>query len=466
MSTRKAIDPSTTSEHAQYETYKGTEDDWLGKIPAHWETARVQHVADVYPSSVDKRSSEDEQPVRLCNYTDVYYGTRINDASEFMEATATEPEIQTHELRSGDVLVTKDSEARDDIAVPALVTRDMPGVLCGYHLAQLRPTNRIHGSFLYYAFKTPSISTQFEAAATGITRYGLSVGALKKARLYLPPLPEQRAIAAYLDRETERIDTLIDKKERLIDLLEEKRTALISHAVTKGLDDDVAMQDSGVEWLGEIPAHWTNARLKFVARLETGHTPSRSKDKYWEECTIPWVTLSDVGKLRSGRLDYIRETKEKISELGLENSSARLLPEGTVILSRTASVGFAAILENPMATTQDFANWICGDDLLPKYLLHCFRGMRHEFDRLIEGSTHKTIYMPDIERFRIPLPPLSEQRAIAAYLDRETERIDTLIDTIQDAIDRLKEYRTALISAAVTGQIDVRGEAEGLDNLQ
>jgi restriction endonuclease S subunit len=172
------------------------------------------------------------------------------------------------------------------------------------------------------------------------------------------------------------------------------------------------------------------------------------------------VTLSDVGKLRSGRVDYIHETEEKISELGLANSSARLLPKGTVILSRTASVGFSAILGKPMATTQDFVNWICGDSLLPKYLLYCFRSMRQEFDRITDGSTHKTIYMPEVEQFRIPLPPIESQKTIVKHLDEETGRIDSLVNTIQDGIKQLKEYRAALISAAVTGQIDVREATE------
>jgi type I restriction enzyme S subunit len=470
MSTRKAIDPSTTSEHAQYETYKGTEDDWLGKIPAHWETARVQHVADVYPSSVDKRSSEDEQPVRLCNYTDVYYGTRINDASEFMEATATEPEIQTHELRSGDVLVTKDSEARDDIAVPALVTRDMPGVLCGYHLAQLRPTNRIHGSFLYYAFKTPSISTQFEAAATGITRYGLSVGALKKARLYLPPLPEQRAIAAYLDRETERIDTLIDKKERLIDLLEEKRTALISRAVTKGLDDDVAMQDSSIDWLDEIPAHWELDRLQW--------TVTACKNGYWgdspegDETDIVTVRVADFDRfeLRVPDQDFT------VRSVPPDKRDGRLLQPGDLLLEKSGGgdkqpVGAVMLydLDQPAVCSNFIARMPVASGHNPSFLRYVHAALYEA--GVNERAIKQSIGIQNLDadyylKQQVPLPPLDEQRVIATYLDRETERIDALIDKIQDAIDRLKEYRTALISAAVTGQIDVREQVEGPNNLQ
>ena len=121
-----------------------------------------------------------------------------------------------------------------------------------------------------------------------------------------------------------------------------------------------AYKDSGVEWLGEIPAHWGVTRTKFVARQRSGHTPSRQHAEYWQDCVIPWFSLADVWQIRDGRKEYVSETNEKISELGLANSSARLLPKGTVILSRTASVGFSAILEVDMATTQDFVNWVCG----------------------------------------------------------------------------------------------------------
>ena len=166
------------------------------------------------------------------------------------------------------------------------------------------------------------------------------------------------------------------------------------------------MKDIGIEWLGAIPSHWDSPRVKMVARLESGHTPSRNVPEYWENCTIPWVSLADVGRLRSGKTDYIFETEEKISELGLANSAARLLPARTVILSRTASVGFSAILGLPMATTQDFVNWICGDNLIPEFVLQCFRAMKQEFESLTMCSTHQTIYMPDVSRFRIPLTPL------------------------------------------------------------
>ena len=220
-----------------------------------------------------------------------------------------------------------------------------------------------------------------------------------------------------------------------------------------------AYRDSGVEWLGQIPAHWDVKRTKFAAKLRTGHTPSRQHPEYWENCTIPWFGLADVWQIRDGRKEYVTETVEKISELGLANSAAELLPKGTVIVSRTASVGFSAIMGTDMATTQDFVNWICGPSLRPEYLLYVFRAMKDEFRRLTMGSTHQTIYMPDVGKFWTPLPPVSEQDRIVGYIRNHAGKLDVLTGKIQEVINRLKEMRTALISSAVTGKIDVREEA-------
>ena len=169
-------------------------------------------------------------------------------------------------------------------------------------------------------------------------------------------------------------------------------------------------------WLGKVPSHWSVERTKFVARLESGHTPSRQDPEYWVDCRVPWFTLADVWQLRDDRVETVFETHEKISEIGLMNSVARLLPAGTVMLSRTASVGFSAIMGTDMATPQDFVNWVCGPHLRPEFLLYAFRAMRPEFERLVMGSTHQTIYMPDVGRFVTPVPPFTEQDAIAAHV--------------------------------------------------
>lgn len=201
-------------------------------------------------------------------------------------------------------------------------------------------------------------------------------------------------------------------------------------------------------WLAD--SRWPTVPIRLVARLGSGHTPSRSKPEYWNDCTKPWITLADVWQLRNGQTNIITATKEKVSSLGLANSSAVLHPAGTVILSRTASVGFSAIMGSAMATSQDFATWTCGPHLAPQYLLHALRGMAPDLKRVATGSTHKTIYMPDIEALRIPLPPVAEQRRIADFLDSTTSRIDRLTHLRKKQYSTLDERYSAAVSELTT----------------
>lgn len=188
-------------------------------------------------------------------------------------------------------------------------------------------------------------------------------------------------------------------------------------------------------------------QIRKVARLGTGHTPSRSVEAYWDpaECTIPWLTLADVWQLRDGSVSVVHETKEKISPLGLANSAAVRHPAGTVAFSRTASVGFSCILGVDMATSQDFVTWTCGPKLDPRYLLWVLRGERDDILRRTQGSTHKTIYMPDIEQLTIPLPSFDEQRRIVEYLDAETAQIDAVVQRKRTVSELLMELRASVV---------------------
>lgn len=197
---------------------------------------------------------------------------------------------------------------------------------------------------------------------------------------------------------------------------------------------------------------WPTVAIKRVARLGTGHTPSRQHPEYWDNCTIPWLTLADVWQLRDGTRSVVEETAEKISEVGVRNSSAVVHPAGTVALSRTASVGFTCLLGRDMATSQDFATWTCGHRIAPRFLLWVLRGSRDELRERMTGSTHKTIYMPDIESLGTPLPPMAEQVKIADFLDRETARIDALIAAKRRMIELLDEHDFSSLSDHVIPQ--------------
>lgn len=428
--------------------------EWLGAIPAHWGVKRLKYLASLNPEVL----TEDTNPLLEMTYVDIGGVDNLGRIIEREQMTfSSAPSRARRLVRDGDVIV---STVRTYLRAIARILDPVPGMVVSTGFAVVRAGHELLPDFAAYMLRAPYFVERVVANSKGVSFPAINESEMGTYELAAPPRPEQCAIAAFLDRETARIDALVAKKERLIELLQEQRAALITRAVTKGLDPNVPMKDSGVEWLGEIPAHWKVNRTKFAATLRSGHTPSRQHPEYWQDCTIPWFGLADVWQIRDGQVEYVYETAEKISELGLANSAARLLPKGTVILSRTASVGFSAILGVDMATTQDFVNWVCGPTLRPEYLLYVFRSMRHEFRRLTMGSTHQTIYMPDVGGFSTPLPPLVEQDQIVAVIRSETASIDGLIAKVHAAIQHLKELRTALIFAAVTGKIDVREGVE------
>jgi len=211
--------------------------EWLGKIPKHWDIKKLKFNATVQFSNVDKKSEEGEIPVRLCNYVDVYYNDCITPDIDFMEATASSEEINKFHLKCGDVLLTKDSEEWNDIAIPAYMTFEAPDLICGYHLAKVRPQEKVLlGKYLFWLLSADCVNYQFRIEASGVTRYGLSNYALSNSMCLLPPKKEQGAIIALLDQKTAQIDAQISQENKSIELLKEYRAALISEVVTGKID--------------------------------------------------------------------------------------------------------------------------------------------------------------------------------------------------------------------------------------
>jgi type I restriction enzyme, S subunit len=445
--------PVTRQRFKPYPAYKDSGVAWLGEIPVGWEVKRLKTLASVELSNVDKKSVDGQEIVQLCNYTDVYYNERITGVLEFMPATATREQVRRFSLRTGDVLITKDSESWTDIAVPAVVAEDLPGVLCGYHLAHIRPGADYDGAFLSRAFAAVGPRDQFQVAANGITRFGLGGGAIRTGIFPVPPEPEQRAIAAFLNRETARIDGLVAKKERLIELLQEQRTALITRAVTKGLDPNVPMKDSGVEWLGEIPAHWEVKKTTWLFSVGSGTTP-KSEDLGYYGGETPWITTSEL------RESVVLTTEKYVTQAARrEHSSLKLHPAGSVAVAMYgATIGRLGVLGVDATVNQACCVFSKPRGIGMQFWFYWLQMRRPYLISLGYGGGQPNLSQDLLRSVRVPTPPLPEQHAIAAFLDRETARIDTLTTKIREAVERLKELRTALISAAVTGKIDVREE--------
>ncbi len=418
-----------------YPKYKDAGVEWLGQVPEHWCVNRLKWNLLLQTEKTDRR----QNPVALENI-ESWTGRFIPTDTEFLgEGVA---------FDIGHILFGK---LRPYLAKAYLAER--PGEAVGdFHV--LRPSADTDSRFAQYQILNREFIDIVDGSTFGSKMPRASWEFVGGMMVTTPPIPEQTQIAAFLDRETAKIDAMVADQRRLMELLKEKRQAILSHAVTKGLNPDAPMKPSGIEWLGDVPEHWDVIKMKWIARMESGHTPDKKIPGYWDKGDIPWVSLNDTGYLKDH--DYISETAYNISELGMANSSARLLPARVVVFSRDATIGRCAITTRPMAVSQHFIAWVCGESMVPEFLLLRLRSMVGELDRLTTGATLKTIGMPDVRTLVTPVPSVGEQREIINHVAFEVGKVDNLLAEIQRAIDLLQERRTALISAAVTGQIDVR----------
>jgi type I restriction enzyme S subunit len=446
----------------RYPKYKDSGVEWLGEVPEHWGVQRLKRICRVFPSNVDKKSVEGETAVLLCNYTDVYYNDRIVAGMEFMPATATDDQIAKFTLRAGDTIITKDSETADDIAVAAFIPNDLPGVVCGYHLSMVRPLEGIDGAFVKRLFDSTYAKSCFAVRANGLTRVGLSQYELDNVDMPVPPSTEQTAIASFLDRETAKIDGLIAEQQRLIELLQEKRQAVISHAVTKGLNPDALMKDSGIEWLGEVPEHWEVIPLKRVADIQTGVAKGKNNSGK-TTISVPYLRVANV---QDGYLDLSEVTALDIPADELDRYALRA---GDVLMNEGGDfdkLGRGCIWEGqlnpcisqnhvfavrPRRISSQWLNAITGSGYAQFYFM----------SRSKQSTNLASISSTNLMELPVILPPNEEQAGILAFMARQTSLFASLTTEATQAITLLQERRAALISAAVTGQIDVRGFSSG-----
>lgn len=355
-------------------------------------------------------------------------------------------------LDAGEILVVRSGAYTGD---SARVTAEWAGSAPGYDLRVTPNATVANDRYLAWFLLSQAALDQMHVASTRAAQPHLNAEELADLRLHVPPLLEQRRIADFLDDQVARIDTIIAAREGQLEALDSSILA-IAHALVTGRERAGGRGDTGIPWAPTLPDGWGAPRVGQVARMGTGHTPSRSEPSYWQHCNIQWLTTGDVHRFRHDEIDAIDETVIQISELGLANSAAVLHPRGTVALSRTASAGFSIVMAAEMATSQDFATWTPGPLLHAEYLLWCLRAMRRDLmGRLAMGSTHKTIYFPELMSIRIPLPTVVEQRAIAARVETSVAEVRRGIVAVTDAIELLREYKQSLITAVVTGEFDV-----------
>lgn len=426
-------------------------------LPERWALRRLKFLSTIQVSNVDKKSVDGEQPVRLCNYVDVYKNDEITPTMEFMDATATDAQIENFSLKQGDVLITKDSESWEDIAVPAVVAADLPGVVCGYHLAHVRPNpDLVDGRYLARCFAARGIAEQFYLAANGITRFGLGKDEITGSWFPLPPIESQRKIATYLDRETAQIDALIAAKERLLALLAEKRQALITHAVTRGLNPHALLRDSGLPWLSQVPEHWEVKRLRFLADVRTGLTIGKD---YGAKMLQDYFYLR-VANVQDGYLALDEMTTVAVPE---DEARSSMLQPGDVLMNEGGDIdklGRGCVWRGEVSPClhQNHVFCVRPHSVHPDWLAlwTATTPAKSYFENRAKRTTNlASISSTNIYELPVPLPPIDEQEAIKRHIDSSRTRLDAIATTTQRTVTLLRERRSALIAAAVTGQVDV-----------
>ena len=433
-----------------YPKYKDSEFRWLGQIPEHWEVKRLKYAAPFRASKLDAKPEGD-----------TYIGLESIESWTGRFLVQAEPEIvesAVSQFQAGDVLFGKLRPYLAKVARPSF-----DGVSTSEILV-LNPVECSQGYLMYFLLNEAYIRW-VDKLTYGAKMPRVSPGQVGSSFALLPPVVEQRAIAEFLDGETEKIDALVANKERLIKLLQEKRIALITHAVTKGLNPDVPRKDSGVECLGEIPAHWEARRLKHtVEKIGSGKTPSGGAERYVTDGVLLLRSQNvQFGGLEVADAAYI----DAATDNEMPNSRVH---EDDILLNITgASLGRCCIarLGGLGANVNQHVCIMRPDQrqIYPTFLALLIEShaLQDQIFNNENGVSRDALNFEQVGSLILTKPDISEQRAIAAFLDQETAEIDALVTKVLEAIDRLKELRTALISAAVTGKIDVREACGSID---
>lgn len=399
--------------------------------------------------------SESTDPDRLLRYVDIGNVDSSGNILGVEEIPFGRAPSRARRLpRQGDTIV---STVRTYLRAIAYVAQDASDLVCstGFAVARGRTPNLV-SKYLYYWLRSDPVVDEVCARSVGVSYPAFNASELGSLPIPLLPVAQQHRIAAFLDRKTAAIDALVAKKEGLVALLAEKRQALITQAVTKGLDPTVPMKDSGLEWLSPIPATWKVAKIGQLARVRNGSTPSRAEFDYWDDGTIPWLSSGKVN-------DYVvTEADQFITEKALRECSVELMPAGAVIVGMVGegkTRGTSAMMKIPSCINQNMAAIVAGPRLRPWFLLHVLTAAYLPLREFGRGGQQDALNCQILSALRIPLPPVEQQDAIIGWIDAQIAKADRARTVLVRSIDKLREYRQALITAAVTGKLDVSGEA-------
>jgi len=430
----------------KYDKYKNTNIEWIGEIPEHWVIKQLRYVS----SQISAGGTPSTKVEKYWNQNDYVWLPSGRVQNKEIVITNKEKYISQSGLENSSTKLID----------PNTTLIALTGATCGnigyltfkacanQSVVSINNNETFDSKFLFYYLL--SQREQIRLKQSGGAQGGINTEDVKSLKFVSPSIEEQIQISSYLDNKTSLIDRLINNNKKLIKLLEEKRTALINKVITKGLDPNVKMKDSGIEWIGEIPEHWEVKRLKFLGQIVGGSTPSSSEEAFWDG-DINWITTADMGNTKG---KYIYKSKRTITKAGLDSIGNKIFPVGSLIISNRAPIGYVFISQLPSATNQGCKTIydIKGNvDFMYYYLI----SIRNILESLGKGTTFKELSDTSLESIKVPFPSQLEQNKIVEYLDKKTSCIDETINKVKDENKLLREYRASLISNVVTGKIKV-----------
>lgn len=436
----------------RHETYKDSGVEWIGEIPSSWQLKRIKHTAYVKGRIGWKGLRSDEFLIESDSYivtgTDFVKG-EVNWETCYQVPKERYDEDPFIQLMEGDLLITKDGT----IGKIAIV-KNMPKIATlNSGVFVTRPkTNDYISNYLYWVLESNVFISFYDFNKSGSTIQHLYQNVFNEFKFPCPTIPEQTQIANYLDQKTQQIDDLIANKERLIELLEEERTALINQAVTKGLDLNAPMKDSGIDWLGKIPEHWRLSKIGYETNVIRGASPRPAGDPdLFNGDFLPWITVKEVTNAKG---KFITGTESFLTELG--SKQTRILEPETLILSNSGATLGVPRITKIRGGINDGSVAFLNLKLDREYLYFFFLTHTQIYRDESAGSGQPNLNTDIVKQTHIPIPPRNEQDEIVRFIENKEVEFERLNDKIYKELEYLKEYKTALISEVVTGKIDVR----------
>lgn len=434
--------------HQKYEKYKDSGIEWLGIIPDSWKISKCNFEYDIQLGKMLQPEPTSEGDIKVPYLKALHIQWHKVRYSQLPEMWASNFEIEKYKASKQDLLVCEGGE----VGRAATLMHEEENLIIQNALHRVRSRNSNSTKFLEYLLNNIAAQDWFSIISNKATIAHFTREKFGALRIPMPSVLEQQAIADFLDKEVSIIDTLITKKQQFIERLKEKRLALISFTVTKGINGNEELKQSGILWVDQIPPQWKTGKLKWYSLIYSGGTPDKTIDEYWEEGTVPWINSGAVNQ----RL--ITTPSAFITQEAFLKSSAKWIPQNALVMALAGqgkTKGMVAQLAIKTTCNQSMAAIIPNNKLNPRYLLFWLEINYQNIRNLAGGDQRDGLNLSMIGSIECIIPPLEEQNAIVELIDRLDIKHEAIITKTNEAVQKLQEYKTALISAAVTGKIKV-----------